>query len=108
MTPGDYNPETEQFLSRKEQSSIYILWQKPRAVCSPWSFAELNIENPSRNGEEFLLPGISLKLFIEYDEHDDLSNRGNKVIMDVDPDNKVIVRKRSAALMNSFKNHNQA
>ncbi len=49
------------------------------------------IENPSRDGEEFLLPGISLKLFIEYDEHDDLSNIGNKVIMDLDPDNKVVV-----------------
>lgn len=49
------------------------------------------IENPQRDGEEYLLPGISLKLFIEYDEHDDLSNIGNKVIMDLDPDNKVVV-----------------
>ena len=44
------------------------------------------IENPQRDGEEYLLPGISLKLFIEYDEHDDLSNIGNKVIMDLDPE----------------------
>lgn len=49
------------------------------------------IENPQRDGEKYLLPGISLKMFIEYDEHDDLSNIGNKVIMDLDPDNKVVV-----------------
>jgi len=35
--------------------------------------------------------GISLKLFISYDEHDDLSNIGNKVIMDLDPENRVVV-----------------
>lgn len=35
--------------------------------------------------------GISLKLFIEYDERDDLSNIGNSVIMDLDPDNKTVV-----------------
>jgi putative ATP-dependent endonuclease of OLD family len=35
--------------------------------------------------------GISLKIFIEYDESDDLSNVGNTVIMDLDPLNKTIV-----------------
>lgn len=35
--------------------------------------------------------GISLKLFIMYDESDDLSNIGNKVIMDLDPENKTVV-----------------
>lgn len=35
--------------------------------------------------------GISLKLFIEYDDTDDLSNIGNSVIMDLDPDNKTVV-----------------
>lgn len=34
--------------------------------------------------------GISLKLFINYDENDDLSNL-NKVLMDLDPDNKTVV-----------------
>ena len=34
---------------------------------------------------------ISLKLFIEYDDTDDLSNIGNSVIMDLDPDNKTVV-----------------
>lgn len=34
--------------------------------------------------------GISLKLFIEYNERDDLSNI-SKVMMDLDPDNKTIV-----------------
>ena len=52
---------------------------------------KLRIETPQRDNEEFILSGISLKLFIEYDEHDDLSNIGNKVIMDLDPDNKVVV-----------------
>lgn len=32
-----------------------------------------------------------MRLFIEYDENDDLGNIGNKIIMDLDPDNKVIV-----------------
>ena len=49
------------------------------------------VENPQRDAEEYPSPGITLKLFIEYDEHDDLSNIGNKVIMDLDPDNKVVV-----------------
>ncbi|WP_454869477.1 ATP-binding protein [Pseudomonas putida] len=35
--------------------------------------------------------GISLQIFIEYDEHDDLINIGDKVIMDLDPDNKFVV-----------------
>ena len=35
--------------------------------------------------------GISLKLFIEYNDTDDLSNIGNSVIMDLDPDNKIVV-----------------
>lgn len=35
--------------------------------------------------------GISLQIFIEYDEHDDLGNIGDKVIMDLDPDNKFVV-----------------
>jgi len=49
------------------------------------------IEDQNRDSEEFLIPGISLKIFIEYDEQDDLSNIGNKVIMDLDPKNKVVV-----------------
>ncbi len=35
--------------------------------------------------------GIRLRLFIEYSDDDDLSTVGNKVIMDLDPDNKWIV-----------------
>lgn len=35
--------------------------------------------------------GIALKVFIEYDEKDDLENIGDKVIMDLDPANKVVV-----------------
>lgn len=35
--------------------------------------------------------GISLKLFIEYSDADDLSNIGNSIMMDLDPDNKTVV-----------------
>lgn len=34
---------------------------------------------------------ISLKIFIQYDEKDDLEHIGDKVIMDLDPDNKYVV-----------------
>lgn len=37
------------------------------------------------------IPGINLKLFIEYSEKDDLSNIGDKVIMDLLPESKIIV-----------------
>lgn len=40
--------------------------------------------------EEFLPIGIKLKLFIEYDEFDDLSNI-SRVLMDLDPDNNIVV-----------------
>lgn len=40
--------------------------------------------------EEFEPKGIKLKLFIEYDEYDDLSNV-SRVLMDLDPDNNTIV-----------------
>ncbi|MBE1556862.1 ATP-dependent nuclease [Sporosarcina limicola] len=46
---------------------------------------------PNSIGEPFPFIGISLKLFIKYDDNDDLSNIGDKVIMDLDPENKVIV-----------------
>ncbi|MCZ7936359.1 ATP-dependent nuclease [Agrobacterium salinitolerans] len=35
--------------------------------------------------------GISLRLFIQYDDHDDLANVGNAVIMDLDPENRWII-----------------
>ncbi|SDQ81362.1 ATP-dependent nuclease [Virgibacillus salinus] len=41
--------------------------------------------------EPFPFLGISLKIFIEYEEHDDLSNIGDKIIMDLDPNNRVVV-----------------
>ncbi|MFM2407777.1 MAG: hypothetical protein RL358_519, partial [Pseudomonadota bacterium] len=49
------------------------------------------IESNKTRTEDIPFLGISLKLFVEYDESDDLSNIGNKVIMDLDPDNKVVV-----------------
>lgn len=41
--------------------------------------------------EAFGFCGILLRLFIEYDSDDDLANVGDKVIMDLDPDNRWIV-----------------
>lgn len=35
--------------------------------------------------------GITLRIFIEYDEKDDLENIGDKVIMDLDPNNKFVI-----------------
>lgn len=49
------------------------------------------IEGTEAQTENFPSLGISLKLFIEYDENDDLSNIGNNVMMDLDPDNNVVV-----------------
>jgi len=49
------------------------------------------IENNSSQGETLPFIGISLKVFIEYDDTDDLSNIGNKVIMDLDPENTTVV-----------------
>jgi putative ATP-dependent endonuclease of OLD family len=65
-----------------------------------FSFDDLNVNlkeeikswiDEDKSGVPFPFMGISLKLFIEYDEHDDLSNVGNKVIMDLDPANRVVV-----------------
>ncbi|NHN92749.1 ATP-dependent nuclease [Acetobacter sicerae] len=41
--------------------------------------------------EPFPTCGISMRLFIKYDENDNLANVGNKVIMDLDPANRWIV-----------------
>lgn len=49
------------------------------------------IEGNKEQNEISSFMGISLKLFIEYDEDDDLSNIGNKIIMDLDPENRVVV-----------------
>src|ERR1035437_8077171 len=49
------------------------------------------IESPDLVAEEeFVLSGIKLKIFIKYNEHDNLSNV-SRVMMDLDPANNVIV-----------------
>lgn len=48
-------------------------------------------ENEIQPDDPYPLCGIRLRLFIEYSDDDDLGNVGNKVIMDLDPDNKWIV-----------------
>lgn len=47
--------------------------------------------------------GISLKLYIQYSDADDLSNIGNSIIMDLDPDNKTIVLAFEYKLYNFLK-----
>ena len=49
------------------------------------------IEGKVQPAEPYPMIGISLRVFIEYRADDDLANVGNKVIMDLDPDNHVIV-----------------
>ncbi|MEK6451969.1 MULTISPECIES: ATP-dependent endonuclease [unclassified Myroides] len=44
----------------------------------------------SKSSTKFLSKGIKLKLYIEYDDFDDLSNV-SRVLMDLDPNNNVIV-----------------
>lgn len=49
------------------------------------------LEEKAEPSEPLPTCGISLRLFIEYGDADDLANVGNKVIMDLDPDNHWIV-----------------
>lgn len=48
-------------------------------------------ENKVQPADPFPFCGVSLRLFIEYGGGDDLANVGNKVIMDLDPENRWIV-----------------
>lgn len=48
-------------------------------------------ENKVQPADPFPFCGVSLRLFIEYGSGDDLANVGNKVIMDLDPENRWIV-----------------
>lgn len=48
-------------------------------------------ENKIQPGDPYPFCGIRLRIFIEYSDDDDLGNVGNKVIMDLDPENKWIV-----------------
>ncbi|PSN14321.1 ATP-dependent endonuclease [filamentous cyanobacterium CCT1] len=49
------------------------------------------VEEENNEEAKFQFLGISLKLFIEYEDDDDLSNVGNKVLMDLDLRNKTFV-----------------
>ena len=48
-------------------------------------------ENKIQPDNPYPFCGIKLRAFIEYSDDDDLGNVGNKVIMDLDPENKWIV-----------------
>ena len=68
-----------------------------QSISNKFSFDDFNSELKDELKEKVITSddtgyfGISLKLFIEYDDMDDLSNIGNSVIMDLDPENKTIV-----------------
>ena len=55
------------------------------------AFKEELEKNILSNINDIDVPGINLKLFIEYSEADDLSNIGDKVIMDLLPESKIVV-----------------
>jgi len=55
------------------------------------SYLKKVIEEQEGIEGSFPFLGISLKLFLEYDENDDLSNIGNKIVMDLDPENNTVV-----------------
>lgn len=70
-----------------------------RSSRSAFSFDDFNIEFKDELKmmletdiveSDYPFMGLSLKLFISYDESDDLSNI-NKIMMDLDPDNKTVV-----------------
>lgn len=48
-------------------------------------------ENKAQPADPYPFCGMALRVFIEYSDDDDLANVGNKVIMDLDPDNRWIV-----------------
>jgi len=54
-------------------------------------YLRVRVENPASQPTVGLVPGISLKIFIAYEDDDYLSNIGNNVIMDLNVDNKTIV-----------------
>ncbi|MFC2254757.1 ATP-dependent endonuclease [Labrys portucalensis] len=49
------------------------------------------IEDTVQPADPYPMCGIALRLFVEYGAGDDLANIGNKVIMDLDPDNRSVV-----------------
>lgn len=81
------------------KTSILSVLDKFLNEKSKFSYDDLNIDFKNELEElikyadlpeEFLPKGIKLKLYIEYNEKDDLSNV-NRVLMDLDPDNNKIV-----------------
>ncbi|MEI7613275.1 MAG: ATP-dependent endonuclease [Betaproteobacteria bacterium] len=48
-------------------------------------------ENKVQPADPYPFCGVSLRLFIEYGDGDDLANVGNKIIMDLDPENRWII-----------------
>lgn len=63
-----------------------------------FTFDDFNLEFKKKlisaiqeENKEWETDGISLKIFIEYDDLDNLSNIGDKVIMDLDPNNTTVI-----------------
>lgn len=81
------------------KTSILSVLDKFLNEKSKFSYDDLNIDfknelegliKSADIPEEFMPLGVKLKIFIEYDEGDDLSNV-SRVLMDLDPDNNKIV-----------------
>lgn len=81
------------------KTSILSVLDKFLNEKSKFSYDDLNIDfknelegliKSADIPEEFIPKGIKLKIFIEYNENDDLSNV-SRVLMDLDPDNNKIV-----------------
>jgi len=80
------------------KTSLLSILDKFIGSRKPFKFEDFNsdfkdkLKNKIELGGELDYGGISLKLFIEYDDSEnELSNIGNTVMMDLDPDNKIIV-----------------
>lgn len=101
----DFSVELEETLSlvvgknNTGKTSILSVLDKFLNEKSKFSFDDFNIDfkNELENlitsvdvSGEFAPKGIRLKIFIEYNEKDDLSNV-SRVLMDLDPDNNIIV-----------------
>ena len=71
------------------------------------------LEDKVQLAEPYPMCGIALRLFIEYGPSDDLANVGNKIIMDLDPENRWIIldflyqlaQENLIALKRDFKAH---
>jgi predicted ATP-dependent endonuclease of OLD family len=84
------------------KTSLLVLLERFLGSASPrFDFDDFNldfqkhlvelVQNTLQPATPYPFCGLALRVFIEYSDNDDLANVGNKVIMDLDPDNRWIV-----------------